>query len=119
MVEAEIESIKNKLKSDDFDISIIEKKVNKLEKKIIQMESKLNKNLSDESDIENTDSDGDINIDKILKDLETMDTDINKLINISNSNSIENLIDVYLKFKLKLNAIKVKNDNFKLSIEYL
>ena len=59
------------------------------------------------------------NIDSILKDLEQMDTDINKLINITNSNSIENLIDVYLKFKMKLSAIKIKNDNFKLSIEYL
>jgi hypothetical protein len=48
-----------------------------------------------------------------------MDSEINKFINISNSNSIENLIDVYLKFKMKLSAIKVKNDNFKLSVEYL
>ena len=120
MVEAEIECIKNKLKTDDFDMVSIEKKVGKLEKKIIQMESKLNKNISEEkTDTESTDSDGDIDIDKILKELEIMDTDINKLINISNSNSIENLIDVYLKFKMKLSAIKIKNDNFKLSIEYL
>ena len=120
MVEAEIESIKNKLKSDDFDFISIEKKVGKLEKKIIQMESKLNQNKSEEkSDTESTDSDGDIDIDKILKELEIMDTDINKHINISNSNSIENLIDVYLKFKMKLGAIKLKNNNFKLSIEYL
>lgn len=120
MVESEIESIKTKLKTDDFDIISIEKKVGKLEKKIIQMENKLNQNLSDEhTDTESTDSDGDIDVDKILKELEIMDTDINKLINISGSNSIENLIDVYLKFKMKLNTIKLKNDNFKLSIEYL
>jgi hypothetical protein len=120
MVEAEIESIKNKLKSDDFDIISLEKKVGKLEKKIIQMESKLNNPVQNqESETDSSDSDGDIDIDKILKELEIMDTDINKLINISNSNSIENLIDVYLKFKMKLNAIKIKNDNYKLSIEYL
>jgi hypothetical protein len=120
MVEAEIESIKNKLKTDDFDIISLEKKVGKLEKKIIQMESKLNNTVQEQkSDTESTDSDCDINIDMILKELEIMDNDINKLINISNSNSIENLIDVYLKFKMKLNAIKIKNDNFKLSIEYL
>ena len=120
MVEAEIESIKNKLKTDDFDIISIEKKVGKLEKKIIQMESKLNNSQQkEETDTESTDSDGDIDINKILKDLEEMDTDINKLININNSNSIESLIDVYLKFKMKLGAIKLKNDNFKLSIEYL
>ncbi len=120
MVEAEIESIKNKLKTDDFDIISLEKKVGKLEKKIIQMESKLNNIVpEEETDTGSSDSDCDINIDIILKELETMDTDINKLINISNSNSIENLIDVYLKFKMKLSAIKIKNDNFKLSIEYL
>ncbi len=120
MVEAEIESIKNKLKTDDFDIISLEKKVGKLEKKIIQMESKLNNTIpKQESDTGSSDSDCDINIDIILKELEIMDTDINKLINISNSNSIENLIDVYLKFKMKLSAIKIKNDNFKLSIEYL
>ena len=113
MVEAEIESIKNKLKTDDFDIISLEKKVGKLEKKIIQMESKLNNTVQEQkSDTESTDSDCDINIDIILKDLEEMDSEINKLINISNSNSIENLIDVYLKFKMKLSAIKIKNDNF-------
>lgn len=120
MVESEIECIKNKLKTDDFDIISLEKKVGKLEKKIIQMESKLNNSVQEqESETDSSDSDGEINIDKILKELEIMDTDINKLINISNSNSIENLIDVYLKFKMKLSAIKIKNDNFKLSIEYL
>ena len=120
MVESEIECIKNKLKTDDFDIISLEKKVGKLEKKIIQMESKLNNSVEkQESETDSSDSDGEINIDKILKELEIMDTDINRLINISNSNSIENLIDVYLKFKMKLGAIKLKNDNFKLSIEYL
>jgi hypothetical protein len=120
MVEAEIECIKNKLKTDDFDIISLEKKVGKLEKKIIQMESKLNNNKSEqETDTDSSNSDCDIDINYILKELEIMDTDINKLINISNSNSIENLIDVYLKFKMKLSAIKIKNDNFKLSIEYL
>jgi hypothetical protein len=120
MVESEIECIKNKLKTDDFDIISLEKKVGKLEKKIIQMENKLNNSVQEQkSETDSYDSDGEINIDKILKELEIMDTDINKLINISNSNSIENLIDVYLKFKMKLSAIKIKNDNFKLSIEYL
>ncbi len=61
-------------------------------------------------------SDYNINIVKIISELEKLDNDIS---NINNNIPIEDLIDVYLKFKMRINYLKTLNNNFKLSIEYL
>jgi len=122
MVEAEIENIKTKLKSDDYDIISLEKKVLKIEKKIIQLENKINiSNITNtiKEDNDSSDSDYNINFDLILKELEKLESELTQLSNLTNSNSIENLLDKYINFKTKINAIKIKNDDFKLSIDYL
>lgn len=118
MIETDIESIKNKLKDDTFDLQDCEKKLLKIEKKLIQLENKFNSNnlINDVSDNNNSDSDCDINIDDILRDLEKLNTD---LTNINTTISIEKLIDNYIEFKTKLSQIKSKNEDFKLKIEYL
>jgi len=124
MVEAEIENIKTKLKSDDFDIISLEKKVFKIEKKIIQLENKINisnttNTIKEDNDASSSDSDYNINFDLILKELEKLESELTQLSNLTNLNSIENLLDKYINFKTKINAIKIKNDDFKLSIDYL
>ena len=118
MVEAELDLIKNKLKDDSIDLKDLEKKLLKIEKKLLQLENKINN--SDKNNLElsenSSDSDCDINIDSILKDLQKLESDIT---NINSNISIEKLIDNYIEFKMKLNSIKLKNEDFKLKIEYL
>lgn len=120
-MEEDIEYIKNKLKSDDFDINNLEKKITKLEKKIIQHENKITKldklnNSPNDTESEDSNSDVKIDVDKILREIENLEKEIN---NFSQSESIETLIDKYIEFHSKLNLIKIKNNDFKLSIEYL
>lgn len=121
MVEKELDGISNKLKTDDFDINIMEKNILKLEKKIIKLNNKINEinNKQEDSCSEescDSNSDCNIDIDDILKDLDILE---NKLNNNLKDNNIETLIDIYNDFKNKLNKIKIKNNDFKLSIEYL
>ncbi len=124
MVEAEIDLIKTKLKQDDFNISSLEKKIVKIEKKLLELEHNITtlstsssktceQNQHDNSSI---DSDYNLNIDTILKDLEKLEKDVT---HFSKSDSIEKLIESYVKFKTKLDSVKTNNDDFKLSIEYL
>ncbi len=127
MVEAEIDLIKTKLKQDDFNISSLEKKIVKIEKKLLELEHSMttlsttsssssktcDQNQDDNSSV---DSDYNLNIDIILKDLEKLEKDLG---NFSQSDSIEKLIDTYIKFKTKLDSVKTNNNDFKLSIEYL
>jgi hypothetical protein len=63
-----------------------------------------------------SDSDCDININKILSDLAKLESEIT---NINTNISIEKLIDNYIEFKTKLENVKIKNNDFKLKIEYL
>lgn len=120
MVEAELDLIKNKLKDGTFDLKECEKKMLKIEKKLLQLENKFNnsdKNIilnNDES--ENSDSECDIDTDKILRDLAKLESEIT---NTNTNISIEKLIDNYIEFKTKLENVKNKNDDFKLKIEYL
>lgn len=121
MVEKELDDISNKLKTDDFDINVIEKYMLKLEKKIIKLNNKINdiNNREEESSNDlsiNSDSDCNIDINYILKDLDSLENKLNETIK---DNSIEKIIDIYNDFKNKLNKIKIKNNDFKLSIEYL
>ena len=108
MVEAELDLIKNKLKDDTIDVKDLEKKLLKIEKKLLQLENRINN--SDTNNLElsenSSDSDCDINIDCILKDLQKLESDIT---NINSNISIEKLIDNYVEFKMKLNSIKLKN----------
>lgn len=121
MVEVELESIKNKLKEDNFNLSDLERKLLKIEKKLLQYENKLNITLDndDNKDIYNeinSDSESNINIDLILKELEKLESEIT---NINTNISIEKLIENYISFKMKLQSLKIKNEEFKLKIEYL
>jgi hypothetical protein len=133
MVEAELDNIKTKLKDDNFDLQECEKKLLKIEKKLLQLENKFNntdkntdKNIisgnnlfkncqNSDSDL-SSDSDCDINIDKILRELAKLESEIT---NINTNISIEKLIDNYIEFKTKLENVRIKNDDFKLKIEYL
>ncbi len=124
MVEAEIELIKTKIKQDDFNIPSLEKKIVKIEKKLLELENAMmlsmqnisNNNQDDSDDNSSVDSDYNLNIDTILKDLEKLEKDVT---HFSKSDSIEKLIESYVKFKTKLDSVKTNNDDFKLSIEYL
>ncbi len=123
MVEAEIDLIKTKLKQDDFNISSLEKKIVKIEKKLLELEHSMTTLISssktcdqNQDDNSSVDSDYNLNIDIILKDLEKLEKDLG---NFSQSDSIEKLIDTYIKFKTKLDSVKTNNNDFKLSIEYL
>ena len=126
MIEAELESIKNKLKdynNEDIDLQEFEKKMLKIEKKLLQLENKFNTQDKQilQTDI-NSDSEtscdslSDTNINKILSELAKLESDIT---NINTNISIEKLIENYIDFKLKLNRIKTTNEDFKLKIEYL
>ena len=122
MVEAELDIIKNKLKDDTFDLQDCERKLIKIEKKLLQLENKFNNikineiNNSNDDDSNNSTEDDNINIDNILKDLSKMETDIT---DINTNISIEKLIDNYIEFKMKLESIKNKNNDYKLKIDYL
>ena len=119
MVEVELESIKNKLKEDNFNLSDLERKLLKIEKKLLQYENKLNITYDNNNNNNNelsSDSESNINIDVILKELEKLESDIT---NINTNISIEKLIENYISFKMKLQSLKVKNEEFKLKIEYL
>ncbi len=123
MVEVEIDLIKTKLKQDDFNISSLEKKIVKIEKKLLELEHSMTTLISssktcdqNQDDNSSVDSDYNLNIDIILKDLEKLEKDLG---NFSQSDSIEKLIDTYIKFKTKLDSVKTNNNDFKLSIEYL
>jgi hypothetical protein len=125
MIEAELESIKNKLKdynNEDIDLQEFEKKMLKIEKKLLQLENKFNtqdkqiiQEINSDSDT-SIDSVSDINIENILCELAKLESDIT---NINTNISIEKLIENYIDFKLKLNRIKTTNEDFKLKIEYL
>jgi hypothetical protein len=125
MVEVEIDLIKTKLKQDDYNIPSLEKKIVKIEKKLLELEHNMTTLSSTSSsktcdqnkdDNSSVDSDYNLNIDIILKDLEKLEKDLG---NFSQSDSIEKLIDTYIKFKTKLDSVKTNNNDFKLSIEYL
>ena len=51
-----------------------------------------------------------------MKELERLEADIT---NINSNISIEKLIENYINFKVKLESLKVKNEEYKLKIEYL
>ena len=122
MVEIDLDNIKNKLKDNNFDINDMEKKLLKIEKKLLLLENKFNKSVEeiDSNNLDNSsdssDSICDINIDVILRDLEKLESEIT---NINTNISIEKIIDNYIQFKIKLNSIRTKNEDFKLKIEYL
>lgn len=122
MLEADLETIKNKIKNETFDsddLQECEKKLLKVEKKLIQLENKFNKNMESilsENSESSDDSDCDININKVIKDIDKLNTD---LANINTTISIEKLIDNYIEFKNKLSLLKTKNEEFKLKIDYL
>ena len=136
MLEADLETIKNKIKNETFDsddLQECEKKLLKIEKKLIQLENKFNKNNnqsefvksnsndydsndSKSDDSGSDDSDCDININKVIQDIDKLNTD---LTNINTTISIEKLIDNYIDFKNKLSLLKSKNEEFKLKIDYL
>jgi len=126
MIESELEIIKNKIKDETFDTDDLqecEKKILKIEKKLIQLENKFNKNTnnSDEFDKfeksnDSDDSDCDINVNKVIQDIDKLNTE---LTNINTNISIEKLIDNYIIFKQKISLLKSKNEEFKLKIDYL
>jgi len=127
MIEEELEIIKNKIKDDNFDSSDLnecEKKLLKIEKKLIQIENKFNNSAksdnSDNSDKINsdldTDSDCEININKVIQEINKLNTN---LTNINTNINIEKLIENYIDFKEKLSLLKTKNEDFKLKIDYL
>ena len=119
-MEAELEIIKNKLKNDDYDISNIEKKLLKLEKNLNKIENNFNnsdtESDTDESNKSDQNSQENYDIMKIIKDIDILEK---KISNMSSDETLENLIEIYKEFKNKLNSIKLQNENFKLSIEYL
>ena len=130
MIESELESIKNKLKSDeansDININIMEKKLLKLEKKLIQLEYKMNNITKSEHDSDSeseqeldSDSELDYDVNTIIKELDLLEKELNQFTQSTQSDSIEKLLDIYIKFKTKLDKVKIKNNDFKLSIEYL
>ena len=75
-MESELENIKNKLKSEDYNITSIEKKILKIEKNINKLESEFNNITSESSEDSSDNSDEDIDIAKIIKKLppELMDS---------------------------------------------
>lgn len=125
MIETELETIKNKLTLDDFDIKKTEKNLLKIEKKIISLENKFNsiinnseksENLENsENSEESKESEESDNIDDILENLKKLESDSFS----SETLSIEKLIDNYIIFNNKLNSIRIKNEDFRLKIEYL
>jgi hypothetical protein len=126
MLEAELETIKNKIKDESFDsddLKECEKKILKIEKKLIQLENKFNKNTesnlsenSDDSDNSDSSDNCDININKVIEDIDKLNTE---LTNMNTNISVEKLIDNYILFKQKLSLLKTKNEEFKLKIDYL
>ena len=123
MIEAEIDSIKMKIKDSDFNLQDSEKKLLKIEKKLILLENKftnmdeLTEMSSDE--LIDTLSVDTISIDVIIADLKKLDSDISELININTNIPIEKLIDNYILFKDKINSIRTNNEKFKMTIQYL
>ena len=122
MIEAELELIKNKIKDDSFDLHDCEKKLLKIEKKLILLENKYNKlndfNKNNKSDSE-SDSDSEVCDDKIESVIIDLDKLNNELVNLNSNIPLEKLIDNYLIFKQKLLSLKTKNEEFKLKIDYL
>ena len=118
MIEAEIDSIKMKLKDSDFDLQDSEKKLLKIEKKLIMLENKFT-NMDESSDMSSEESVDTISIDVIMSDLKKLESDISELININTNIPIEKLIDNYILFKDKINSIRINNEKFKMTIQYL
>ena len=123
MIEAELDSIKMKLKESDFDLQDSEKKLLKIEKKLILLENKFT-NMEDTSSEESNntsseESNNTISIDVIIGDLKKLDSDISELNNINTNIPIEKLIDNYILFKDKINSIRTNNEKFKMTIQYL
>ena len=117
MIETDLENIKEKLKNDNININDLEKKLLKIEKKILSLENKYNNIQNNiDNDIINDNDNDDINIDDILADISKLEYDIT---NINSSISLENLIDNYIDYIKKINSIKIQNEEFRLSIEYL
>lgn len=116
-METEINNIEQKIKSDNFDIPTIEKSISKLEKKINKIESEFNGDDSDSASTNSNDSDSEpMDITEIIKNIEQLEK---KLSDANENDTIENIIELYNEFKLKLKSIKTNNENFKLSVEYI
>lgn len=113
-MEAELDLVKSKLKTDDYDISLIEKTLGKLEKKLNKLESEFDNTELIES--ENSDSVEEYDLNNIIKSIESLEK---KLSSLTENDTIEDTIKLYYEFKLKLNSIKKENEIFKLSVEYL
>ena len=78
--------------------------------------SEISENSDNSENLENSEeSEESDDIDDILENLKKLESD---LINID-SLSIEKLIENYIVFKMKLNKIKIRNEDFKLKLEYL
>ncbi len=119
-MESELEIIKNKLKSDNYDINAIEKKLSKIEKNLNKFRTQFNENDNQNNPDPNSSNDSDdledIDIIKIIKDVELADE---KLSSILDNKSIEEIMEQYDEFTAKLSLIRGQNENYKLSIEYL
>jgi len=121
-MEVKIERIKTKLKTDDFDLISLEKKILEIENSINEMENILNHNdsefnSSNSSDSTNSDdSEENIDIHKIIKDIEILEK---KMSTVLETDTIENIIECYRNLKNKINSVRIQNENFKLSIGYL
>ena len=109
MIEAELETIKNKLTDNDIDIKKTEKVLSKIEKKIVSLENKFHSILNEPNKSENSDRSEDSdnsndsnNIDDILENLSRLESDLIKM----DSNNIEKLIDNYINFKTKLEIMQ-------------
>jgi len=117
-MENDIEDITNKIKSNDFDIITTEKKINKLEKKIVQLENKFTKPISEDISIDSIEeSDYNVELNQIVCDIHNIEQKINDM--FTSNENIENIIELYCEYKNKLKRIENKNDYFKLSVEYL
>ena len=125
MIETELEIIKNKISEENIDIKKIERNLSKIEKKIVSLENKFNSIFNESyqnneivdsiDSIDSDNSDNSDNLDNILENISRLESDLIK----NDSTSIENLIENYINFKMKIDSIKIKNEDFKLKIEYL
>jgi len=120
-MEAGLDLLKSKLNRDDCDITIIDKSLVKLEKKLLKIESEFDNSESTETDKSDSDSDSDsvkeYDLQSIIKSIENLEKILEK--NLNDNIPIEDIIKIYSEFKVKLKSIKNQNDNFKLSVQYL
>lgn len=129
-MESELELIKTKLKSDDYDIVELEKKINKIEKKLMKLDNqynnltKLTENHDDCDTLSDTDTDDDMddnicNNINIIKKLDELDKKLNNLTENNDNITIEELLKHYEEYMNTLNKVKTDNENFKLKIDYI